>query len=407
MQSDPLILVEEALARICDNLPVQSVEPLGIDRCHGRVLAEDVMSELTHPAADISAMDGFAIGASLGLSSGLSFTVIGEAAAGSPFTGLVGPGEAVRIFTGGYLAAGTDTIVVQEEVEKLSDGRILLTETAETGQFVRPQGLDFSAGDLLLPRGKRLSARDIALAALSGAGTLRVRTPPRVGILSSGDELVRPGEHPRVGQLVNSNSLFLQQLVKITGGDPVDLGIIRDIPGALTQVVAEAGPFDLLITTGGASVGDHDHIVSDITTSQNGSINFWKIAMRPGKPLIFGSIGETPILGLPGNPVSAGVCGLIFVKPALHALLGSSDQSVLMSAPLATSLPKNGRRQDYMRGYWVQLDDGSRAVMPASRQDSSMLGIFTHSEVLIIRPPHSPAVAEGSLIDIMPIPNGI
>ncbi len=407
MQFDHLISVEDALARICADLPVQPVEPLGIDKCHGRILADDVISELTHPAADISAMDGFAIGASSGLSSGSSFSVIGQAAAGSPFTKPVGPGEAVRIFTGGYLAAGTDTIVVQEEVESLSDGRIILTEDAKTGQFVRPQGLDFSLGDLLLSRGRRLSARDIALAALSGTGTLPVRTTPRIGILSSGDELVRPGEHPQQGQLVNSNSLFLQQLVRITGGEPVDLGIIRDIPGALTQVVAETGPFDLLITTGGASVGDHDHIVSDITTSQNGSITFWKIAMRPGKPLIFGSIGAMPILGLPGNPVSAGVCGLIFVKPAIHAMLGIYDQSEPMSAPLATSLPKNDRRQDYLRGYWVRLDDGSRAVMPASRQDSSMLGIFTHSEVLIIRPPHAPAIAEGSLADILPIPDGI
>ncbi len=407
MHSDPLIPVEEALERICANLTVQPAEPLGIDKCHGRILAEDIISELTHPAADISAMDGFAIGASLGLSSGSSFSVIGEAAAGSPFSRAVGPGEAVRIFTGGYLAAGTDTILVQEEVESLGDGRIMLTKTAKSGQFVRPQGLDFSLGDLLLPKGRRLSARDIALAALSGAETLRVRNRPRVGILSSGDELVSPGEHPQEGQLVNSNSLFLQQLVKATGGEPVDLGIIRDMPGALTQVVAEAGPFDLLITTGGASVGDHDHIVSDITTSQNGSITFWKIAMRPGKPLIFGSIGATPILGLPGNPVSAGVCGLIFVKPALNAMLGIYEKSELMSAPLATSLPRNDRRQDYLRGYWVQLDDGSRAVMPASIQDSSMLSVFTHSEVLIVRPPNAPAVAEGSLTNILPIPDGI
>lgn len=399
--------VAEALAQICENLPLLPSEPCNVTEARGRYLAEDVVAAFAHPAAHISAMDGFAIAASSGLDAGTVYSVIGEAAAGTPFAGDLGPAEAIRIFTGAYLCTGADTILIQEEIETRPDGQISITQTARTGQFIRQQGLDFTTGNRLLPAGKCLTVRDIALAALAGCSTLMVRKRPHIGILSSGDELVSPGELPQTGQLINSNSLFLHQLVTLSGGIAVDLGIIRDKPGALITAVKAAGPLDLLVTTGGASVGDHDHIASDIMAADGGQIDFWKIAMRPGKPLIFGKIGNTPLLGLPGNPVSAGVCGLVFLQPALCSMLGASLTLAQPSAALATPLPENDRRQDYLRACFVTQDDGSLAVTPAPRQDSSMLQTFTHADCLIIRPPHAPATADGTIVPILLFPAGI
>ena len=399
--------VAEALAQICENLPQLPYEPCNVTEARGRYLAEDVVAELTHPAAHISAMDGYAIAASSGLDAGTVYSVIGEAAAGAPFAGDLGPAEAIRIFTGAYLCTGADTILIQEEIETRPDGQISITQTARTGQFVRSQGLDFTTGNPLLPAGKCLTARDIALAALAGCSKLMVRKRPNIGILSSGDELVSPGERPQTGQLINSNSLFLHQLVTLSGGIAVDLGIIRDTPGALITAVKVADPLDLLVTTGGASVGDHDHIVSDIMEADGGQIDFWKIAMRPGKPLIFGTIGNMPLLGLPGNPVSAGVCGLVFLQPALRSMLGTNLTLAQPSASLVTPLPENDRRQDYLRACFITQDDGSLAVTPAPRQDSSMLQTFTHADCLIIRPPHAPAAPDGTIVPILPFPAGI
>jgi molybdopterin molybdotransferase len=399
--------VAEALAQICENLPPLPSEPCNVTEARGRYLAEDVVAGLSHPAAHISAMDGYAIAASSGLDAGTVYSVIGEAAAGAPFAGDLGPAEAIRIFTGAYLCTGADTILIQEEIETRPDGQISITQTARAEQFVRPQGLDFSTGNRLLPAGKCLTARDIALAALAGCSTLMVRKRPHIGILSSGDELVSPGERPQTGQLINSNSLFLHQLVTLSGGIAIDLGIIRDTPGALITAVKAAGPLDLLVTTGGASVGDHDHIVSDIMAADGGQIDFWKIAMRPGKPLIFGKIGNTPLLGLPGNPVSAGVCGLVFLQPALRSMLSASLTLAQPSATLATPLPENDRRQDYLRACFITQDDGSLAVTPAPQQDSSMLQTFTHADCLIIRPPHAPVAPNGTIVPILPFPVGI
>ncbi len=399
--------VAGALAQICENLPPLPSEPCSVTEARGRYLAEDIVAGLTHPADHISAMDGYAIAASSGLDAGTVYSVIGEAAAGAPFAGDLGPAEAIRIFTGAYLCTGADTILIQEEIEARPDGQISVTQTARVGQFVRPQGLDFFTGNRLLPAGKCLTARDIALAALAGCSKLTVRKRPHIGILSSGDELVSPGECPQTGQLINSNSLFLHQLVTLSGGIAVDLGIIRDTPGALITAVKAAGPLDLLVTTGGASVGDHDHIVSDIMAADGGQIDFWKIAMRPGKPLIFGKIGNTPLLGLPGNPVSAGVCGLVFLQPALRSMLGSSLTLVQPSAKLAKALPENDRRQDYLRACFITHDDGSLAVTPAPQQDSSMLQTFTHADCLIIRPPHAPAAPYGTIVPILTFPAGI
>ena len=399
--------VAEALAQICEMLPLLPAEQCDVTEGLGRHLAQDVVAEITHPAAHISAMDGYAVAASSGLDSGTIYNVIGEAAAGIPFSGRIGQGEAIRIFTGAYLCAGADTILIQEEIETLSAGHITITQTAQAGQFVRPEGLDFTAGNCLLPAGKCLTARDITLAALAGCKTIQVRRRPQIGILSSGDELVSPGERPQIGQLINSNSLFLHQLVTLSGGTAVDLGIIRDKKGALIKAVEAAGPLDLLVTTGGASVGDHDHIVSDIMAADGGQIAFWKIAMRPGKPLIFGKIGNTALLGLPGNPVSAGVCGLVFLHPALQSMLGDQLTPRHANAVLATPLPANDRRQDYLRAYFVTQDDGSLAVTPAPQQDSSMLRTFTKADCLIVRPPYAPEASDGTIVPILPFPPGI
>ena len=402
-----MISIHEALAIINQHQYTAKAIEMSLDRCLNFTLAADVFSLISMPPFRQSAMDGYAIAASSGLDAGTVYSVIGEAAAGAPFAGDLGPAEAIRIFTGAYLCTGADTILIQEEIETRPDGQISITQTARAEQFVRPQGLDFSTGNRLLPAGKCLTARDIALAALAGCSKLIVRKRPHIGILSSGDELVSPGERPQTGQLINSNSLFLHQLVTLSGGIAIDLGIIRDTPGALIKAVKAAGPLDLLVTTGGASVGDHDHIVSDIMAADGGQIDFWKIAMRPGKPLIFGKIGNTPLLGLPGNPVSAGVCGLVFLQPALRSMLSASLTLAQPSATLASPLPENDRRQDYLRACFITQDDGSLAVTPASQQDSSMLQTFTHADCLIIRPPHAPAAPDGTIVPILPFPAGI
>ena len=403
-----MITVEKAIQIISQNIKQSSCfEEVNVSEARNQVLFEDIKSPMDMPPFRQSAMDGYAIAASSGLDAGTVYSVIGEAAAGAPFAGDLGPAEAIRIFTGAYLCTGADTILIQEEIETRPDGQISITQTARAEQFVRPQGLDFSTGNRLLPAGKCLTARDIALAALAGCSTLMVRKRPHIGILSSGDELVSPGERPQTGQLINSNSLFLHQLVTLSGGIAIDLGIIRDTPGALITAVKAAGPLDLLVTTGGASVGDHDHIVSDIMAADGGQIDFWKIAMRPGKPLIFGKIGNTPLLGLPGNPVSASVCGLVFLQPALRSMLSASLTLAQPSATLATPLPENDRRQDYLRACFITQDDGSLAVTPAPQQDSSMLQTFTHADCLIIRPPHAPAAPDGTIVPILPFPAGI
>jgi molybdopterin molybdotransferase len=268
---------------------------------------------------------------------------------------------------------------------------------------VRPAGLDFVAGAVGLAAGRLLTARDIGLAAAMNHPWLRVRRRPRVAILATGDEIVRPGDPIGPNQIVSSNALALSALVKSVGGDPVMLGIAPDETGALRRLAAGAVGADLLVTTGGASVGEHDLVRSGL--AEDGlALDFWSIAMRPGKPLMFGRLGAVPLLGLPGNPVSSLVCAVVFLKPALEALLGlTRAQAPRQTAPLATDLKANDRRQDYLRARLVIGDDHVQRVTPFPKQDSSMLTPLAQADCLVVRPPHAPAAQAGTAVEIIPL----
>ena len=401
--------VADALATICTALTPVDTETLSLADAADRILAKDIVAAYDHPPAAVSAMDGYAVHSSgQKLPAQSRFDVIGEAAAGHLFTASLTSGQAVRIFTGGHVPDGADAVVLQEDVQA-DKTTIIVQDTIRPGQFIRPAGLDFTSGQTVIAAGTRLGARQMALAALSGqTDRLTVRRRPLVAILSSGDELVPPGTTPAPGQLVNSNSTFLAHAVRSCGAEPVNLGIVADQPGTLTDRLAAAQaeqnrPFDLILTTGGASVGSHDHLVSDLTASNPAALSFWKIAMRPGKPLIFGQWQDIPLLGLPGNPVSAGVCMTVFGLPAIKTLLGQSAEADIRTLPLAAPVPENDRRQDYLRSVFV-VEGLMRTIRPLGRQDSSMLRAFSDADGLIIRPPHAPALDAGQDVPVLILP---
>ena len=400
-----MISVEEALGRIlaglADRAPVAAEDVLLSDGL-GRVLAEDVHARVTQPPAAMSAMDGWAVRAADVARVPTTLRRIGAVPAGAHFAGTVGAGETVRIFTGAPLPDGADTIVIQEDADQDGD-RVVVREGAAKGTYVRPAGLDFVAGAVGLTAGRRLTARDIGLAAAMNHPWLRVRRRPRVAILATGDEIVRPGDPIGPNQIVSSNALALSALVASVGGDPLMLGIAPDQSDALRRMAAGAQGADLLVTTGGASVGEHDLVRSGLALDGL-ALDFWSIAMRPGKPLMFGRLGAVPLLGLPGNPVSSLVCALVFLKPALERLLGLAQaQAPRQTAVLAIDLKANDRRQDYLR---ARLDlDGTdaRRVTPFAKQDSSMLTPLAQADCLVVRPPHAPPAPAGTSVEIIPL----
>ncbi len=401
-----MISVEEAKSRITDAFRPLPAETIGVAEALGRVLAEDVSARVTQPWAPISAMDGYAVRGADVAKAPVELRQVGSVPAGQSFQGSVGQGECVRIFTGAPLADGTDTIVIQEDTE--SDGdRITVKEPADTGAYVRPAGLDFSAGDALLRAGRVMTARDVGIAAAMNVPWLRVRRRPRVAILATGDEIVMPGDPIGPNQLVSSNGLALSALVTACGGVPVNLGIALDSHESLTRMAAGAEGTDLLITTGGASVGEHD-LIRDVLGDRGLELDFWKIAMRPGKPLMFGHIDGTPMLGLPGNPVSSMVCGLLFVRPALLAMLDVDGPDPLTAtARLGRGLPENDRRQDYLRSRMERDADGHPVATPYDLQDSSVMSGLAGADCLVVRPPHAPAAAKGEIVQIVTFAAGM
>jgi len=402
----PLLAVDEARRRVIDGLAPTTSESLPLSDAMGRVLASDVSARLSLPPAAVSAMDGYAVRSGDCSAVGATLQRIGESAAGRPWNGSVAPGTAVRIFTGAVVPDGADTIVLQEDVtaESETDGaRITISEVPRHGQFIRPAGLDVSKGDLILRAGTVMSARLIALAVSAGHADISVWRRPHIGILSTGDELVRPGEIPGAGQIISSNATYLAAFVEACGGIPVDLGIARDKAGKMLACVrAASAPLDLVITTGGASVGTHDHIVSDLNSAGT-ELGFWKIAMRPGKPLIHGRIDGIPLLGLPGNPVSSAVCATIFLRPAVARLGGTEHAPQMISATLATDLAENDRRQDYLRAVLTYDGDGRPVVTPAKKQDSSMISVYAGANALVVRPPFDPPKTAGDTVMALPL----
>ncbi len=393
-----MISVEEARARILAGLRPVAAEMTGLAQAHGRVLARPVLARLTAPPADVSAMDGYAVRAA-DAQPGARLRLIGEAPAGHPFAGQVEAGDTVRIFTGSVIPAGADAVLIQENATA-GAGVVLVNGAVPAGKHIRRAGQDFAAGDEVLAPGRRLSVRDIGLAGAAGHPWLAVHRRPRVAILCTGDEIALPGEPVPDGGIANSNAAMLAAFVTAQGGEPLLLPIARDTEDAVAAGAIAARGADLLVTTGGASVGAHDLVQAGLKR-QGFALDFWKIAMRPGKPLIFGQVDGLPVLGLPGNPVSAFVCAALFLGSAIAVLGGLPPQAPrLETARLGTAMPANDQREDYVRA--LLTDDGAGWVAtPLPVQDSGMLRALARAGALIRRAPHAPAAGAGEAVEIL------
>jgi len=332
--------------------------------------------------------------------------VIGEVAAGRPFGRVVGSGEAVRIFTGGVIPDGADAVIIQEDTV-VEGGGITITEAAMLGRHIRPAGVDFRQGDTLLAAGSRLTDRDLSLAAGMNYPHLAVRRRPKVAILATGDELVMPGNTPGPGQIVYSNGYALRALARDEGAETIDLGVAADTIEATTEGIRHARDLeaDILVTTGGASVGDHD-LVRQSLEAEGVAIAFWRIAMRPGKPMMHGRLGAMRVIGLPGNPVSSYVCGFLFLVPLIRKLSGRSVvHHRRETALLGRDVVANDLREDYLRSRLETRSDGSLLANPVDHQDSSLLGNLAAARALVIRAPFAPAATAGSVCDILRLPD--
>jgi molybdopterin molybdotransferase len=397
-----LLSVEEALGRILAGVEPTAPQSVPIAEAHGRVLAEPLRALLTQPPFDASAMDGYAVRTAdiARLPAGLA--VIGQAAAGHPFDGRVGPGEAVRIFTGAPIPEGADAVVIQENTERQGD-KVTVREGSPEAGHVRKMGFDFRTGDTLLPAGRRLAPRDIALAAAMGHGKVHVRSRPRIAILATGDELVEPGTQPGQAQIVASNHLGVAAIAETAGGSVQQLGIARDTPADLETRLAPGRGSDVIVTIGGASVGEHD-LVAPVLQAAGMALAFWKIAMRPGKPLMFGKWSSSRVLGLPGNPVSALVCARLFLVPLIRALLGEPPRrETCLQARLTAPLEANGPREHYLRAVLETAPDGTPVVAPVRSQDSSLLSPLAQANCLLVRAPGAPAAPAGSTVAVLPL----
>ncbi|WP_018184537.1 gephyrin-like molybdotransferase Glp [Kaistia granuli] len=403
--ADPLLPVEDAILRVVQDVEPTASEDVPLGQALNRILAAPLAALRTQPPVDLSAMDGYAVRAVDVASLPAHLTLIGAAPAGHAFAGTVGENQAVRIFTGAPVPAGADAILLQEDAVVEADGRIRATETVRPQQHIRVKGLDFVAGQELLATGTRLGMRQLSLAAALNHGRVPVRARPRVAIIATGDELVAPGSELGPNQIVASNSFGIAALVETMGGTAIDLGIIADDRAALAAAIdrAAASGADILVTLGGASVGEHD-IVREVLIGRGMDLDFWKIAMRPGKPLMSGKIGPMRVLGLPGNPVSSLVCALLFLKPLLRRLLGLELVDETETAELGGPVRENDRRQDYVRASLVDLPDGRRIATPLPRQDSSMLSTFAQAICLIVRPPFAAAEPKGAACRVLRLP---
>lgn len=399
-----LMPVADALRAVLDGASALPEEMIALDDARGRVLARDMTAKRTQPPDDMSAMDGYAVrAADATLSARLK--VIGDVAAGRPFSRAVGAGEAVRIFTGGVIPTGADAIVIQEDTTR--DGDVVtIGEAASAGKHIRRAGIDFREGDVLLRRSHLLLDRDLALAAAMNHPLLPVHRRPKLAMLATGDELVMPGETPGPGQIVYSNGFALRALARDQGADVIDLGIARDTvddTAAAIRRAIEAGA-DILVTSGGASVGDHD-FVKQALEREGVEIGFWKIAMRPGKPMMHGRRGGMRVLGLPGNPVSSYVCAILFMAPLIRALTGRTDVAwPLHDAVLGRDVAGNDQREDYLRAALQERPGSPPVAVPVSHQDSSLLANLTRADALLIRPPHAPAAAAGAPCKVLRLP---
>ncbi|MBB2204324.1 molybdopterin molybdotransferase MoeA [Gluconacetobacter takamatsuzukensis] len=388
-----MLSVAEAQARILADLVPTGPELVPLADSWGRIAAADIAARLDNPPADVSAMDGYAVRAADCAPGGV-LSLVGESPAGHPFPGRVGPGETVRIYTGSVVPEGADAILIQENAQE-AGGAVTVAVPPGAGQHIRRLGQDFARGQVVVPAGRALTARDIGLAAAANHAWVAVRRRPVVVILSTGDEIALPGDPIAPGGIANSNTPMLAALVRACGGVPVMLPSARDSAADIARLAQGIETADLLLTAGGASVGRYD-LVQQGLERIGLAVDFWKIAMRPGKPLMHGRIGRVPVLGLPGNPVAALVCGLMFALPAIRTLAGHAERTLPEDlATLGGNLPENDRRADFLRATLSRAPDGGLVATAFNRQDSAMLQTLARSQALIMRAPHAPPARAG------------
>ena len=396
-----LLSVAEALARVTQGLEPLEPERVKLEQARGRVLAEDIAAHLTQPPFDAAAMDGYAVRAADVAVLPATLRLIGDALAGRGFDGEVKQGEGVRIFTGAPVPKGADTVVIQENTE-VAPGVVTVKDAAPR-RHIRPRGQDFTKGEVLLRAGTRLGPRELMLAAAMNHAELPVRRKPKVAILATGDEVVPPGTALDRDQIVSSVPVGLAALIEAQGGEPMSLGIAQDTAESIVTLASTGKGADILVTVGGASVGERD-LVSAALRSGGMELDFWKIAMRPGKPLLYGRLGNQRVLGVPGNPVAALICGLVFLVPMLHRLLGLREHGrEPQEAVLGQALEANGPREHYMRATSTWRSGGERLVIPLAAQDSALMADFARADCLIVRPPDAPALAQGERVMIIPL----
>ncbi len=391
-----LMPVADALQRVLADARPLPAEAVPLDDALGRVLTADVVALRTQPPAAVSAMDGYAVRASDVAQAPVVLKVIGEVAAGHPFPDEIAAGQAARIFTGGVMPAGSDTVVIQELTSAAGDSVTIQKPTAR-GRNVRAQGIDFTRDQILLRKGRRLSDRDLMLAAAMNHPKLTVHRRPKVAVLGTGDELVPPGSTPGPGEIVYSNGFALTALARSENTEVHDLGIARDRIEDIVAAVRRAREWraDILLTSGGASVGEHD-LVQRALAAEGLDLSFWRVALRPGRPMMHGRLGGMQVLGVPGNPVSSFVCAFLFLVPLIRRLAGRQDvERVPETARLGCDLPANDERADYLRAT-LAPSPGGQIATPLPSQDSSLMAPLAKADCLLIREPHAPAAAAGS-----------
>jgi molybdopterin molybdotransferase len=391
-----LLSVAQALEQVLAHAsPLPPVEA-PLTEAAGRVLAFDLKALRTQPPADVSAMDGYAVRGADVATAPVRLKVIGEVRAGQPYAAKVGAGQAARIFTGGFVPDGADTVVIQEVTTRDGD-QVDVQKPTSKGRNVRPKGLDFRSGEVLLEQGHRLTARDLALAAGMNHPLVPVYRRPRMALFATGDELVPPGREPGPGQIVYSNGFSLAALAREEGAEVTDLGVVHDTLQATITAIRDARelPADILVTTGGASVGEYD-LVQQGFAKEGMDLSFWKVAMRPGRPLMHGRLGAMHVLGLPGNPVSSYVCAFLFLVPLIRRMSGRTDLALpTESAVLGIDTAENDERADYLRAT-LKAGAGGLVATPFPVQDSSMMAPLAKADCLLIREPHAPAAKAGS-----------
>lgn len=398
-----LLPVADARSRLLSAArPIDDIVNVPLGEADGRVLAADLAARLTQPPFDASAMDGYAVRAEDASTIGTELSVIGTASAGHAFEGIVGPGETVRIFTGAPLPQGADSVLIQEDAERIAGDRIRTAFAVVEGRHVRPRGQDFAEGEIVLKRGTVLDFAHLTVAAAMNHPTLGIYRRPRVAILATGDELVVPGGVPATAQIIASNTFGVAALVRSNGGEVLDLGIVKDNQADIAAAVARAQleKADVLVTLGGASVGDHDLVQSTLKAAGM-ELDFWRIAMRPGKPLMVGSLDGMHVLGLPGNPVASLVTSLLFLEPLLRKLAHLSERNREVMGVTAEPIKANDQRQDYVRASVTRDAAGNLVAKAFGKQDSSMMKIFSRSDGLIVRPPQALELAAGAPCPIL------